>query len=361
MPETKRETQSQIATVPVPAVLSPEEDAARVERVLGHIAGQSHFEERYSIVRELAKGGMGYVYHAFDQVLRRDVAVKMMHAHADDRIDAPAIRGQFLKEARVGGRLLHPNVLSVFDVGVNRKGQIYYTMRLVDGASLQKCLDGVDQGVLTKLISYPLRQIVKVFVGVCEGIDFAHQQKVIHLDLKPQNVLVSGFHEVFVIDWGLARVDDTDDTEKLLDLYNEDVGTVSATGVFGGRVVGTPSYMAPEQAIGGVSEFSPATDVYGLGGILYFILFGRPPNPGNGSLEIMGRITEAKKAGKLREGILPRGQRVPKEAKEAVESLTAICLKAIATGQGDRFQSADDMIVELSEWLKNTPGPPHGF
>jgi serine/threonine-protein kinase len=346
----------------LPAATPPEDDSVKVERLLGHIAGQSHFEERYELRGELARGGMGQVCRAYDRILRREVAIKMMHVAG--RSDSAALRGQFLKEARVGGRLLHPNILAVFDLGVNRAGQIYYTMRLVDGASLQHCLDALDKGVVTKLISYPLRRIVEAFVGACHGIDYAHQQGVIHLDLKPQNILVSGFNEVFVIDWGLARVDETDDTEELIDLYRNRPGsqdTGSNTGAFGGLVVGTPAYMAPEQARGEVSAFDSTTDVFGLGGILYFILYGAAPNRGQGHAEMLEASFERKAKGKLRLGILPRGQRVRKEAQAALDALEAICLKAIEPQQQDRYPTAEAMIVELNEWLAATPGPPAGF
>lgn len=339
------------------------DDNAKVNRLLGHIASQSHFEERYVVRGEIARGGMGQIYQAYDQILRRDVAIKMMHGRYSTSSD-PAVRGQFLKEARVGGRLLHPNILAVFDLGVNRGGQIYYTMRLVDGASLQTCLESVDKGVITKLISYPLRRLIEAFVGACQGVDYAHQQGVIHLDLKPHNVLVSGFNEVFVIDWGLARVDETDDTEELVDLYQNNSGshnTASNTGVFGERVVGTPGYMAPEQARGTVSNFGPTTDVYGLGGILHFILYGVAPNRGQGINATLLASAERKQRGKIRAGILPRGQRVPKEAKLAIEALEAICLRALEPKQEDRYPEVDAMIVDLSEWLSSTPGPPTGF
>jgi serine/threonine-protein kinase len=341
-----------------------DDDSARVEQLLGHIAGQSHFEERYILLDELARGGMGQIHRAYDQILRREVAIKLMHERDGGSSNSAAIRGQFLKEARVGGRLLHPNILAVFDLGVNQAGRMYYTMRLVDGASLQNCLDAVDKGVVTKLVSYPLRRIVEQFVGACQGVDYAHQQGVLHLDLKPLNILVSGFNEVFVIDWGLARVDEVDDTERLVDLYR--IGTTNhesdcATGVFGERVVGTPGYMSPEQARGAVATFDPATDVYALGGILHFILYGVAPNRGRDVHEVMRASSERKQRGKLRSGILPRGQRVRKEAKAALEALEAICLKALEPEQRERYPSVEEMIVELSEWLSATPGPPTGF
>jgi eukaryotic-like serine/threonine-protein kinase len=201
-------------------------------------------------------------------------------------------------------------------------------------------------------------------VKACLGVDYAHQNGVIHLDLKPHNILVSGFNEVFVIDWGLARVDEVDDTEDLVDLYRDKSNshnTTSNTGVFGGRVVGTPGYMAPEQAAGDYRSFDARTDVFGLGGILYFALYGTAPNQGHSFAQVLAASSEVKKKGKLRQGILPRGQRVRKEIRAAIEGLEAICLKALEPEKENRFADAEKMVVELNEWLTNTPGPPLGI
>ena len=139
-------------TVPPSDYPMSADESARVDRLLSPIAAQSHFEERYEVRSELARGGMGQVFQAWDRILRREVAIEMMHNQHGGAGHTPAVRGQFLKEARVGGRLLHPNILSVFDLGVNKAGQIYYTMRLVDGASFQHCLDAVDAVAVEPLL-----------------------------------------------------------------------------------------------------------------------------------------------------------------------------------------------------------------
>jgi serine/threonine protein kinase len=340
------------------------DDGGRVETLLRQIAAQSHFEERYELQGKISAGGMGQILRAHDRILRRQVAIKMMLTASDGQGSSPAIRGQFLKEARVGGRLLHPNVLPVFDLGVNRSNQIYYTMRLIDGSSLQNCLAAIDKGVLTRLINFPLRKLIESFVGACQGVDYAHQNGVVHLDIKPHNILVSGFSEVFVIDWGLAKVDDVNDSEELADLYRGRSSphlTASNTGVFGGAVIGTPGYMAPEQARGEFHTFDATTDVFALGGVLYSILYDQPPNQGQGVAEILLTSQRPKQRGKLRQGILPRSRRVPKESLAAVDALETICLKALEIDRENRYQTVDTMIVELNEWLASTPGPPHGF
>jgi serine/threonine-protein kinase len=297
---------------------------------------------------------MGQICHAYDRIIRREVAIKMMresYGHG-----TAAIRGQFLKEARVGGRLLHPHILAVFDLGVNRSGQIYYTMRLVDGDSLQRCLDSLDKGA--GLVSTPLRKIVEGMIKVSHGVDYAPQNRVIHLDLKPNNILVSRFNEFFVIDWGLARVDEQDDTEQLVDLYRSTSESSIINPLDDRRQVGTPAYMAPEQAEGDYQSFDASTDVYGLGGILYFILYGQPPNQGKSLQEVMAASYAPKKKGKLRQGILPRGQRVRKEVQDAIDALEAVCLRAIEPDKMKRYPDAEKMLVELNEWLSNAPGPP---
>lgn len=338
--------------------LSTEEEGQKVEELLQHIAAQSHFEDRYELRAILAHGGMGQVQCAYDRILRREVAIKMMLDDSAGMSHHPAVRGQFLKEARVGGRLLHPNILSVFDLGVNRAGQIYYTMRLVDGSSLQNCLDSLESVVNTKMIEYPLRKIIEAFVLACRGVDYAHQSGVLHLDLKPQNILVSGFQEVFVIDWGLARVDEVDDRESIIDLYRNQTGhqnTMACTATGGKHIVGTPGYMAPEQAIGDVANFKPATDVYGLGGVLYFILYGHAPNQGSDLGEIIRASQLPKKRGKLRSGILPRGQRIRQESQQSVDLLEKICLKALEPDPAQSYLEVESLIVDINDWLAGTP------
>lgn len=359
-------TVSESSFVPAPA--GHQTDIDRIDSLLSSIASQSHYEERYEVSSRIAHGGMGEILEAYDLILQRKVAIKRMLRSAKLGSD-PIMRGQFLKEARIGGRLLHPNVLSVFDVGVDRDERIYYTMRLVDGASLQSSLGALQTGVSTRLVGYPIRRIVRSFLGACHGVDFAHQNQILHLDLKPHNILMSGFEEVFVIDWGLARLDDHDDIERLADLYYESssqngedgVSKAEYTMIFEqdrGRAVGTPTYMAPEQARAASQHFDETTDVYGLGGILHFILYGCGPNNARTANEVIQQSAGEKPGPKqrLRDGILPRGKRVRDRIIEQVRELEAICRKCLNVQQDQRFATVDDLIVEIDEWLVATSG-----
>jgi serine/threonine protein kinase len=337
----------------------PQDDTTKVVRLLQQIASQSHFEERYVIRGLLASGGMGEIFRAYDRIIRREVAIKMMPEGSDRHWAGAAIQGQFLKEARIGGRLLHPHILAVFDLGVNRSGRIYYTMRLVDGASLQDSLEYLEKGVLTNLIAYPLRKIVRALVGACRGVDYAHQNRVIHLDLKPQNIMMSGFREVFVIDWGLARIDEVDDTEQIVDLYRGTPNSDNTAFTYvRGPTVGTPAYMAPEQARGDSRSCDPTTDVYGLGGILYFILYGTPPNRGQNAIERLASSSDRKQRGQLRPGMLPRGERVTRSTLEAIEALEAIALRALEVEQHKRYPAVEQLIIDLNDWLSRSSDLP---
>lgn len=335
--------------------------SSRTEQLLSHIERLSHFKERYELKARLDEGGMGQIWRAYDLVLRREVAVKVLRDTSGmPQKKALALRGQFVKEARIASGLFHPNVLNVQDIGATGDGRLYYTMRLVDGGSLQMCLDALDKGVETRFVSYPLRRVVEAFARVCHGVDYAHQRGVMHLDLKPRNVLVSGFHEVFVIDWGLARLSAIDETDRLADIYEDEdapdaQADLTSTGVFGGRAVGTPAYLAPEQVSPVYGSYGPRTDVYGLGGILHFVLYGAPPNRGASAEEAVASATRPKERSALRAGLRPRGQRVPREQVAACEHLEELCMKALRVRPDERYATTEELIVELGDWIAAAP------
>jgi len=336
----------------------PPPPRAPVESLLDRLAAQSTFEERYEVLGPVHRGGMGEIWRAKDRLIGREVAIKVAQAGLADNT---AGREQFLKETRIGGRLLHPNVLPVFDVGVTRDRRLYFTMRFVNGESLRRSLDAVATACSTQLVEFPLTKVVDAFTRVCAGVDFAHQNRVIHLDLKPDNVLVSGFSEVFVIDWGLARVDGLDDLAQLYELYGGDDGDDSTRCGYnegGRRVIGTPGFMAPEQVEGDPKKFGQPTDVFGLGGILYYMLYGSAPCRPTGMtdfVEILKATMAPQRMGRLREGILPRGQRIAKERAELVASLERIALKCLERDATQRYLRVEDLIVELNETVNRKP------
>jgi serine/threonine-protein kinase len=227
---------------------------------------------RYSILRPHARGGLGEVFVARDEELRREVALKeIQERHADH----PESRARFLLEAEITGGLEHPGVVPVYGLGHYGDGRPFYAMRFIRGDSLKHAIDGFhkDKATLpTGERALRLRQLLGRFVDVCNAIAYAHARGVLHRDLKPGNIMLGKYGETLVVDWGLAKATgkaDVELTEGLL-VSSADSGLTQA-----GRALGTPAYMSPEQAAGHLDQLGPRSDVYSLGATLYCLLTGR--------------------------------------------------------------------------------------
>ncbi len=231
---------------------------------------------RYPVVERIGRGGVGLVYRVEDPELGRDVAIKVLRAaHARD----PELVERFRAEARVCGRLTHPGVVTIHEVGELADGRPYFAMKLIDGATLASMLDGRGE-------SAPTLEMVEIFEKVCQTIAHAHERGVIHGDLKPQNIMVGEFGEVQVMDWGFAKARKGAQHESVGDALasHDDREDAAST-----RIGGTPAYMAPEQVHGSPVDVSSRTDVFGLGAILCEILTGAPPYLGETREEVFLR------------------------------------------------------------------------
>ncbi len=201
---------------------------------------------RYVVLEELGAGGMGVVHRGFDPQLEREVAIKVLTSVSDDRQ-----RVRFEREAIAAARLRHPGIVGVHEVG-EHLGRPFLVMDLVDGASLEERLTA---GAL------PPRRVAELVEEAARALHHAHAEGIVHRDVKPENILVDARGRALVTDFGLVR----------------DIGTPAEALTATGQVVGTPAFMAPEQAGHSRGEVTPATDVYGLGGVLYRALVGHPP------------------------------------------------------------------------------------
>ncbi len=207
--------------------------------------------EPYIFGAQIARGGMGSVLEAQDRKLERTVAVKVMLSEmTTDAVQ----RQRFVNEALVLGRLEHPNIVPVHDLGLDPQGQLYYTMKLVKGHTLQGILNDLRHEVPGAAKQYPLAHLLTIFRKVCDAMAFAHSRGIIHRDLKPENIMVGEFGEVLVMDWGLAKLLDTEtrrpgDGEKQLSASLSLPTSVSSQ-TLDGSIMGTPQYMSPEQAEG---------------------------------------------------------------------------------------------------------------
>jgi serine/threonine-protein kinase len=253
---------------------------ARLQRAL-HAAGEAPDADappdltgtRYRLGERIGRGGMGAVYAAQDTALDREVALKVLDAAL---ADADAAR--LAREARILARLEHPGIVPVHDVGTLADGRVFYTMKRVRGLRLDEhvraldAADADDAGARARLA-----ERLRLFAQVCDAVAFAHAHGVVHRDLKPENVMVGAFGEVLVLDWGIAKVLGAGDDEPAA-VH----GATGREGTLPGMVLGTPGYMAPEQARGESAAADGRSDVYALGGVLRFLLTGRGPREAGG-------------------------------------------------------------------------------
>lgn len=244
----------------------------------------------------LGRGGMGAVYRATQATIERDVAVKVMTLDADQ----PELAERFRREAQVLGRLAHPNIVPIHELGVDTDGRPFYTMKLVKGRTLQAILNALREGDAATAREHTLASLLTVFRKVCDAMAFAHSQGVLHRDLKPENVMVGEFGEVLVMDWGLAkRMNDEGGSMKPAVVAADDavssfiLQTSSFQGTLQGSVMGTPQFMSPEQARGEIDALDERADVYSLGAILYAILTLRPPVEGKTLDEVLAKVAKA--------------------------------------------------------------------
>ena len=286
------------------------------------------YGERYEVRRELGKGGMGEVNLCVDQLIGREVAVKVMLEKAAAH---GAARDRFLREARVQAQLEHPGVVPVYDLGVTPSGQPYFAMKRVKGTTLQAVIMGLREEKPELMERYPQRALLSVLERVCETVAYAHARGVVHRDLKPANVMLGDFGEVSVLDWGIAKLrTDSDLTGPTTEDSDEDF-TVP------GSVIGTPGYMAPEQATG--DEIDARADVYALGAILYELVTLERLHEGSRNERIRGTITGVDS----RPGAIVEG--VPSE-------IDAICVRATETLRDKRYPNAKEMLTDLRAFLE---------
>jgi tRNA A-37 threonylcarbamoyl transferase component Bud32 len=221
------------------------------------------FGKRYRLGKPLGQGAMGEVLVTRDLRVLRDVAMKRMHvahhAHAD-------LRRRFLREARVQGQLEHPALVPVYDIGVDPEGREYFTMKRVRGRTLEDIVRGLRSGDPAFQGQYSRRKLLTAVSRISLAVAFAHERGVVHRDLKPANIMLGDYGEVHLLDWGIAKISGVDDpnTQHHIDLNEQRPQRTQQ-----GFVVGTPGYMAPEQARGETRTYGGRSDIYSLGAILF--------------------------------------------------------------------------------------------
>jgi eukaryotic-like serine/threonine-protein kinase len=300
---------------------------------------------RFRVLRPHAQGGLGAVFVALDNELNREVAVKQIHPHLAD--DA-GHRARFIREAEITGALEHPGIVPVYSLGRYSDGRPYYVMRLIRGESLKTALnrfhsqDSRERDPGERALA--LRQLLRRFLDVCNTVAYTHSRGVLHRDLKPDNIMLGPYGETMVVDWGLTKLAELNGTDP--DAPEEGRLPRSERGAeltLLGSTVGTPAYMSPEQASGGVDRLGPACDVYGLGTTLYCLLTGRAPFEGANVKEVLDKV---------RRGEFPPPCRLNPEIDRALE---AICLRAMALAPQRRYESARALADDVEHWMADEP------
>jgi eukaryotic-like serine/threonine-protein kinase len=282
---------------------------------------------RYDLQEEVGRGGSGRVFRVQDRALRRVVAMKVLRAPGEGEARAGRIE-RFLQEARATGRLEHPNIIPIYDVGALPTGEVYYTMKFVQRHSLREVIRQLFADDEQMRREYSLTALLQVFLPVCQAVHYAHAQGIVHRDLKPDNIMLGGYGEVLVTDWGLAR---------LLDQPPEELGQADQ----GPQTLGTPAYMSPEQAMGQLDQVDELSDIYSLGAILYELLTLLPPFEGPSAQAVIEAVAHAPL-------VAPR-RRAP--GRHIPEDLEALCLKAMSTDRRKRFTSAKALNDAVLRYL----------
>ncbi|HAF03740.1 MAG TPA: hypothetical protein DCG89_08080, partial [Spartobacteria bacterium] len=280
--------------------------AARAAEMLGELAD-------YELLEEIGRGGQGVVFRARQKSLNRTVALKVISL---GQWASKAHLTRFRREAESAASLEHPCIVPIYEVGEG-DGSCYFSMKLIEGGQLDE---------VVRREPMPIRRAVELIAKVARTVHYAHEHGILHRDIKPGNILLDTKGEPHLTDFGLARLVESE-------------STVTRTL----EVLGTPSYMAPEQAAGNNAAISSVTDVYGLGAVLYQLLTGHPPFAGGTTYETIKLVLDAE----------PRQPRLlnPKVDRD----LSTICLKCLEKDPRRRYSSALALGEDLEHWLKHEP------
>ena len=321
--------------------------------------------KKYKVLGTIGRGGMGIVHQARDLRIVRNVAMKVIKT--SNQFSRENVL-RFVDEAQLTGQLQHPNIIPVYELGLDEYGEVFYTMKYVKGTTLDQVLHRIREGEEATIKKFPLTKLLTVFQKICDGVAYAHSMGVVHRDLKPDNVMIGEYGEVLVMDWGLAK-------KMASGMHDEHLGDtvpqmppsdLRGFETLNGLIVGTPPYISPEAARGALDHIDPRSDIHVLGSILYAILTLRPPFPGKEFGALIEQVVRGQFAhpttfsqpiSPLRPGDPPPlgpdgthcvmshlpNRRVP-------EGLAAIVVKAMANDPVQRYQTVEEFQADILSW-----------
>lgn len=315
------------------------------DQVANDGSDQRMVKGRYRLVRKLGQGGLGTVWLAHDEMLSRLVAIKEVRTGIHQ---SPGAVRRFQREAELTGRLEHPSIVPIYQFGIDEKHeQEFYVMRFLGKQNLQDLIneyhERIESGNESKML---LQRLLNAFTSICQAIAYAHSRKVIHRDLKPENVALDSYGQVIVLDWGLAKLIGDEGLIDSIETHADE--RESAHGTVAGQILGTPMFMAPEQATGRQDEIDERTDIYGLGAILFCILTGTAPHRTERNSTTAGNSSIATILSTIVSRPTPRAR----EHRSSIPApLDAICYKAMSKKRYARYQTASELADDVQRYL----------
>jgi serine/threonine protein kinase len=308
-----------------------DDEELALEDAVAKVASLLKNNERYELLEKIDTGGVKNIYKMLDKHTGRELAMAELKIDESSALD----RAKVINEARLTARLEHPNIVPIHDISCSESDEPFFTMKLLKGENLAEILAKLSQNNESYKKSFPLFRLLDIFTKICYAVEYAHKQGVLHLDLKPENIHIGEFGEVFVVDWGLAaEITPTTDQNAFEDM-NQILNLTE------GPLCGTPGYMSPEQISMERDELTPTSDIYALGAILYSILTLKRPCLAIDSEEIIKET--------LRPTFISPIERCPKTAIPL--ALNAVVSKAMNKDKTKRYLSVQNLINEIQSFL----------
>ena len=327
--------------------------------------------KKYKVITTINRGGMGVILQTRDLRIRRTVAMKVMKTSTQFSRENVL---RFIDEAQLTGQLEHPNIVPVYELGIDEQGETFYTMKFVKGITLDDVLRGIRNGNQRMIDKYPLGTLLTIFQKMCDGVAYAHSKGVVHRDLKPENIMIGAFGEVLVMDWGLAknitggRRDVRPEQDEESARARRKLDDLRGFETMNGLIVGTPPYISPEQARGELEKVDARADIWVLGAILYTILTLRPPVEGDSVNEVVEKIVNSRitPPSTFNTPVKPARRPVTPEAPASTteekvifahcpnrripDGLSAVVMKALALNAEDRYQKVEDLQADIAAY-----------